>query len=456
MFIRIINNLPWKFVLNNVVERFNVMEDFWDKFTKGEVRSKVGNIAVYTSGPSDCETCGVSVTSSGNENFKASFSSDQTLQSFILEDTPVKEKEKGQTLISYSHHMNVKGNSEENQPIDLAKAVRNKETCADKIEKAFFGWDQARKLGSTSGGVLAAAESAGYLVFGFGFGIFGSAVQQIVIAPEIQDCVDVTEGYYTHFFVPEEVEQKKVESGTEKATQKVSDIVKDGTDKTLELLKAGSASEAALKPIKDNIEELTGKATQKKILEAIIKMNGLSTGTMNGIYLFSFWVQGGTDVTPIEYKTDGEKNIVGKDGNNVNIDFATGIISVNGRPIITSEDNVRLTSTNTAIPAEEIPNTITKIALPDSEELMFEMGINSDTIVLDEDVLNCLKAGVLAQTGLELKTNNLSEAFGKTLSIVTDSHPNIFVQGQTIVAEGSPRKIGEQNPKVQIQLNRKT
>ncbi|MDO8537660.1 MAG: hypothetical protein Q7S21_02140 [archaeon] len=455
MFIRVINKIPWKIALNVAVENFNVFEDWWDKLSKGEVRSKAGNLAVYTSGPNECQTCGISISSTGGENFRAAFSSDQSLQSFILEDTPEKQKQNGQTIISYSHHMNVKGNSEEAIPIDLPKAIRDKTTCADAIEEAFIGLVPSH-VGSFSGAILGLGETLAYARFGTGFGLFASGLQQLAITPKLQDCVDVEEGYYTHFLIPEQAETKKVESGTDKATGKVSELVKDGTDKTLELLKGGKVGEDALKPLKDGIEEFTGKTTQNKILEAIVKMNGLSTGSMNGIYLFYFWTQGGTDITPTDYKTDGQKNLVSADGNTVSIDYENGTISVNGKPIITSEDNVRLSSTNTAIPAEEIPNTITKISLPDSEELMFEMGLNSDTIVLNEDVLNCLKAGVLAQTGLELKSNNLSEAFGKTLSIITDTHPNVFVQNNKIVAEGLPRKIGEQNAKVQIKLNRKT
>jgi hypothetical protein len=455
IFIRIINNLPYKFILNQAIERFNVLEEQWDGFTKGEVRSKVGNLAVYTAGPNECATCGITLSSLGAENFTASFNSNESMQSFILEDTPIKEKENGQTIITYSHHMNVKGNSEENQPINLAKSIREKQTCGDKIEEAFFGVIP-KEAGASVGGILAAGETAGYLVFGFFPGIFGSLIQQVVIAPDLQDCVDVEEGYYTHFFIPEQVEEKKIESGTEKATQNISDLVKKGTDQTLELLEGGSASKEILQPLKDNIEELTGRPTKNKILEAIVKMQGATSGKMTGIYLFSFWVQGGSESSPTEYKTEGEKNIVGEDGKTVNVDFENGRITFEGKPIIESEDNVRLTSTNTAIPAEEIPNTITRISLPNSEELMFEMTTNSDMIVLSEDLLNCLKAGVLSQTGLQLKKNNLTEAFGKTVSIVTTTHPNVFVQEQRIVAEGSPRRIAEGNPKIQIQLNRHT
>lgn len=460
LFIRLINKLPYKVLLNEALERFNIAEDVWNKYTKGEIRSKAGNLAVYTSGPNECETCGITVSSPGGENFTASFNSDQPLQSFILEDTPQKEKQNGQTIITYSHHTNIKGNSEDSQPIDLPKAIREKNTCIDKLQEALSLSPQlAKKLGSISGGALAGAESLTYFAFGPEFGMFATLAQQLIIAPKLQDCVDVQEGYYAHFLVPEQSEQKKIESGTEKATQNVSDLVKNGTDKTLELFKGGKVSEEALKPVKESIEKLTGQPTQNKILEAIVKMNGLSTGRMNGIYLFSFWSQGGTDITPTDYKTQGEKNIASADGNNVKIDYENGTISVNGKPIISSpssQDNVRLASTNTAVPAEEIPNTITKISLPNSEELMFEMSTNSDTIVLNENVLNCLKTGVLAQTGLELKTNNLSEAFGKTLSIITDTHSNIFVQNNSIIAEGLPRKIGTQNAKVQIKLNRKT
>ena len=134
------------------------------------------------------------------------------------------------------------------------------------------------------------------------------------------------------------------------------------------------------------------------------------------------------------------------------IDFEKGKISYtdkNGKTkdIVTSEDHVRLESTNTKIPAEEIPQTLTKITVPDNNKLMLEINADGMAYVKLNDILDCIQKGVQEQTGLPLSSNNLYDAFGRVKLVASDSHPVIKPTNEDgrprIVAEGLPRKIAE-------------
>jgi len=120
------------------------------------------------------------------------------------------------------------------------------------------------------------------------------------------------------------------------------------------------------------------------------------------------------------------------------------VLKINGEPIITAKDAIRLSSTNTAIPAFEIPMRWSKFVLPMTDELLMEMNTDSRMIVKSSSLLDCLKSGVLEQTGLELNSEDLSEAFGLTEAISTNAYPQIVVSSGQIIANGNgsfPEKL---------------
>jgi hypothetical protein len=222
---------------------------------------------------------------------------------------------------------------------------------------------------------------------------------------------------------------------------------------------AESWTQEAADNAKQSIDELINNAEENDIVEALLRTEGYSTGQFKGKDLFYLWVEGGSDLQPTDYLTEGKSVIRGKDAN-VEIDFKTGTVFVNGKPVITNPDIARLYSINTAIPAGELPNSITKVGLPtDSKAVVFQMNVKGGMLVKENSVLDCIKNGVLEQTGTPMNSNDLTEVFGPVNAIVTDSHPNIYpdLTGNRIIAEGLPRKIAQgAESRVDILANRDT
>ena len=474
IFVQVLNKLPIKIVLDEVSDKYNPVKKLYDSITGNTLRDKVEDIAIYSSTPPECSGCGVSLNSEKLETFSPAFTVTKKFDAYILENPQSNEaKEKGTTLVSYAHHANLKGKSAEidGGAIDLVKAMQEKKTCSDAIKEGALGWTAGwvgnigkEKSASRVGAVLALEESAAYAIFSFWgageAGIIASLIQQTVLAPKLADCVDSEEGYYIHFTVPKKEEQKETASAEQLSTDKVSEMIDSGTKQVLGSLSDNPDSLLGkqAEELKGKIEDLVGNAAKNDFVEAIVGMDGSSSGKLSGKKLFYFWFKG--ILSPAKYKTEGRRVIVDpKTGTTLDIDFANGRISVTGQPTVTNPDIVRLATTNSEVPAEEIPHTITKVSLPDSNAVMFEMGLGSDTIVLDQAVLNCIKAGVLEQTGVGLSSNNLSHVFCKTLAIATDSHPNIHADASAkqIIAEGTPRQIvSGQNAKADILGNRET
>ncbi len=462
LFVRVINNLPWKYVLNAASEAFNPMKEQYDKFTKpdGGLRTKTGNIAVYSNTSENCIKCGITLASTKND-FSAFFKSSSKTSSIILEDTPIKEKKNGSTLINYSHHMNLNGVDPDGLPqeINLAKAIKDEKilSCQEAIEQAGFGVGFANELGINPGNYLALTEAAGYFVFGMGGAII-SGVQQFVVASKLQDCVDTTEGYYTHYFAPalQEKEQPKADT-VEYSTQRVADFIDGASEQMESMLKGtGTITEDAVGNIQDQLDSLSSGAKASDIVQATFDSYGFSRGMISGIRLFYFWAAGGTTIDPAEYKTTGKTVLTGTNGQTAVLDYETGQLIVDGEPVITSEDHLRMASTDLAIPAEAIPQTITKVVLSgDANELVFELKISSDRetadlIVKEEKLLDCIKQGVEEQTGLPLESDNLSEAFGKFQEMKTSTHSSVFLEKGKIIAEGVPRKVSSNNPGLEV------
>ncbi len=455
LFIRVINNLPWKMVLNAAVENFAPLKNMYDKLTKGELRNEVENLALYMSAPEECEDCTFTLKSTNLRDFSPFFFSNRELKSYLLEDIESdKAKKLGQTLISFAHHTNLEGANESGGNkaglIDLLAARKDGKTCAQKIADLHIaGLPIGRAIpkrfqGAEVGAILAISESIGYFTFMWS-GILGSVVQQVVITPQLHECVDDEQGYYTHYFAPAKSETEEKKNATELSTQNVSNMIKENADKFLSSFQGdeNSLTRDAIEKIGKSIDKLAGSSTDSDIIQATLTTFGQSSGQLRGKQLFYFWCQPGCELHKSEYPTEGRMVVSDENGGSAEFDYANGILSINGRPVITNPDSVRLSYTDTRIPAIVIPNAITHIALPDSDALVFEITAKGEAFVRDKQVLECIKSGVKEQSGLELNSDELSEAFGNVEMVVTDSHPGVKPLQDRIVAEGTPRKIAE-------------
>ena len=474
MFVQLLNKLPWKLVLNELSDQFNPIKSLYDKLTKNELRSEVENLAYYVSGPDDCATCTMVINSEDMKRFQPNFQSGSRLMSYLLEDTISEDAQGlGQTLISFAHHMNLVGKRTDGEGgnIDLQQAIKEKKTCTDAVKELIEdktsglflvswipGFDKfATGTSGGVGGVLSTMETLSYLTFNWA-GIFTTIYMQTMVIPKLQDCVDTEEGYYTHYFLPTKEEEKKQEDLTSVSTEKVSEMVDKGKSFINSSLQGtgDSFTQDAAQELGQQIENFAGGTQENDIVQATLSFSGSSNGSLDGKQLFYLWVQPGGELGKSRYVTEGQTVLTDEEtGTVVVIDNETGKITVNGEEVVSNEDHTRLAYTNLAVPAIEIPHTLTKISLPVSDELMFEINASGEAFVMLDNILECIRSGVKEQTGLEMKGTSLLGTFGKVEAVVTDSHPNISFLGDKIIANGAPRKIAEgSSTKLQIHADR--
>ena len=486
MFVQVLNKLPWKIVYDAGLENWKTGKNLLDSVTGGKTRSEVEDLAYYVTGPNNCTNCLVVITATRKNEAAAFTTPDDFRPFFIVENYPLdsylieiprssEAKAKGQTIIAYTHHANLSGstNDIEGGEINLSKALSGEsgQTCAEAIkELPFYGGAKAvlpdfMLEGPQIGGTLAAAESLAYFSF-FWPGVFSSIAIQTLYAPKLQDCVDTEEGYFVHYFLPvkdegqKQEEGKKIELSTEKASNFVNDIkerVVDGSfdikDTDAESQTEGAEAEEpksitkdAVKKIGEDIEKFVGDSKANEIVQATLRTEGeVTSGQLKGRKLFYFWCGAGCEISPSEYRTEGKEVITSKNGDKVTIDYAKGDLLFNDEPVIENDDIVRAGLQDLSGPFNEFPNTLTTTCMTPSEETAIEITTNGDAFVRDDAALRCIQAGVLEQTGLELKGNNLAAAFGPVEALTTTTHPNVgLVAGQEkIIAEGIPRKIVE-------------
>ncbi len=485
LFNKMLQMLPWEFLAKNVFAQFKPMNDMYEKFKNKQLRDKVENLAFYSNSEPDCTECGINLSASQMLSFNPNFYAAQGTTSYVLEDTvSEKAREKGTTLISFSRHMNLKGKEEgfpEEGEINLKQALREGNSCRQKVQDILPG--KAMNLvcekvfhkkcqPSTIGGVMAFGESVSYVVFGWS-AIFASALQQLYYAPKVQDCVDVDEGYYVHIFAPSKEEKKGSEAPSQLSTEKVAQMTQQGFENLMALFSSdeNTYTSQAAKKLDESVKRFVEGTQSDDLVQARIETEQFSSGILKSNRLFSFWFKGETN--PSSFKSNGKKIIGQPDANKfIEVNFKEGkvfyVVDENGitKKITIIDNNIvtAMDSTNLNIPAEEFPKRLTVLGLPSKKELIFEMNIDSDLIVKSPDVLDCIKQGVLEQTGLEFssygrESGNLSSVFGKVVNIVTTTHPTIkaWKEKQRIVAEGTPRTMVEgPNAKVQIYSDRNT
>jgi len=452
LFVQLLNKLPWKMVLDEVSDKFNPVKNFYDMLTGKTLRNETENLAYYLAGSDDCPTCSVVIRSQDMEDFSPFFASNQPLKNYVLEDTVSQEaQEKGQTLISFAHHLNLIGKTKdiEGEEINIAKAMEEGETCTDKVKDTPLSYlNPLRLFGAGEGADVAlfygTMETLSYVTFLWA-GIFTSIAMQTLVLPELQDCVDSEEGYYTHYFVPAQKEEDKQNDVAAVSTEKVTGMVQDYKDQLLEGMEGDeSFTRQAVEEIGSQIDKFAANAADNDIVQATLRISGQSSGQLQGSKLFYFWCAPGCEIYKAGYSTTGKKVITDPNtGNTVEIDNETGTVSINGKEVISEADIARLSADNAAIPATELPQTITRIAVPDSEELLMMITASGEAILENEQVLGCLQEGVKAQTGLTLPGKKISDVFGRVEVVITDSHPSIKPMADSILAEGMPRKIAQ-------------
>ena len=390
----------------------------------------------------------------------------------MVEDTVTEKSEKkGQTLIAFAHATDIDGKTgdievTEGQKIDLERDTREEKTCEAVVKKLGLGFvGKPHRVG----GVLAVAESAGYFMFGW-FGIIGTALQQTLITPELQDCVDVVEGYYIHLFEPPQPKKKETATPQEKATEKVKEMIRNFAREEREEGLQKNIVDEFKQAFASTAKQLADKAETQKIVQAQVDLSGDSFGRLSSPELFFFWFRG--DEVPIVYPTKGRVVIEDpRTGVKLTQDNDSGELSVTSdgktekilekipgeEARYTPEDHSRLAASDGRVPARKIPQRLTGIGLrTGSVEEIMEMNIESDVSVTHPEILDCIQRGVLEQTGVRMPSNKLSEVFDKAEFVSTQNYSNIHAdrQSQTIFAEGSGRNaIKNPNAKVKIRMN---
>jgi len=509
IFVQVLDKLPWKMALNYLSEKFSPVNEAYEKMTTplSGWRREVENVAYFTSTREECATCGVvlmprvlsqsavqELQEKGRGEAVISFNVEQDMKSYFVEDILDEDvKKEGTTLVAFGHHTNITGeqiekSGQEAEDIDLIQAKKDKTRCSDAVKDLGLGF-----LGdnpSVAGGILAFGESMGYFMF-FWSGIIGSVIQQTLIVPKLQDCVDDTEGYYLHMFAAYDKEKEDVESPNEKGSKAAGDIVQnfnefvlgkqttpvvDDDDKppvdasgqpytpdtrdesndddrvvfnrASEEAESLNIWERAKQEITKQSETLSQKAQSSNILQMEVATVGGTKGIAFFQKMFFFWFKGNTQQAVYD---DISKSVLEDNDKNVSIivnkESGEILVKQEGKPaeaVITSEDHVRMSGPDGRVPAEVIPQRIGRVELPGGTGVpMFEMDYQGGFKVLDETVLDCIKRNVEEQTGIPLSTNNISDAFGRVNAIVTDSYPTITgsAEDKTITANGSPREI---------------
>ena len=464
IFVQVLNKLPWKSLIYDRAFEYFKVKDTIDMFTGGLLRTKVDNLLFYSTTPEQCDGCSINVTGNAETgNFAAGFKTRNKFDAYILEDTYSEDgKKKGSTLISYTRHLDLsgdtveKGNVIEGGNINLANAQRDEKTCRDAVKKAFFGWELEKP--SRIGGALALTESLSYVIFGWQ-GIFASLVGQMYFASQLQDCVDDAEGYYTHIFLPKAEDEPEANTSITATFDNIGQKTKEWTSGFMDAVGAspGSLPSGVLEDTKEQLDQLVNSATEVRIVESIVTMQNDTSGTLNGKMTY-LWFKG--VMQPSEYNTTALPYTASdlSTGDDVELNMQDGTITRtdaegNKTELVGNEDIVRKTTVNTEIPAIEIPQDETHITIPGDKSLMFEMTLDSSLLVRNERVLDCIRDGVLEQTNTTMATNDMTEVFGKTVSVATTTHSKIYANKakNQIIAEGAPRLIADgSNARVEI------
>jgi len=396
-----------------------------------------------------------------------------TIPSYVLENTSEDNmEEEGQTIISFSHHTDydgTMGGKSTKDSVNLVQARKDEELCSQRIRDLELagipiGWTSSWTGKSYRAGMVSAAFSnLSYLVFTapqhriiLG-AIIGDVIPQVLIVPQIHNCVDDEEGYYSHIFVSKE-EYERIEKDP---INKVGEVIQQGAEGVQQALTGVTQGTQLQETIKNTTEQVKSFAEKKLIDNPIVQsrfeVKGNSSASINGKL---FFLELGKNTTcrasayndkGVEFLTDQASKdtlIIDKANGEMSIQDEDGTI----KQIIGPEnkDWVRLIATNLGIPAKVVPHSISYLPVPETDAPLFSMDIYGNLTVENYDFLSCLKNNYTAQTGLMLQGNNLTDYLG-SVRVVTTTNPlnpehqyDIIPKGRQgsnqIVAEGVPRK----------------
>jgi hypothetical protein len=404
------------------------------------------------------------------------------VQNYILENTSKKNlEEKGQNLISFAHHVDYEGttaNETNKNAINLVTARNTENTCEQKLENLKFlgrpiGWSVPKNYRAV--GIMLLQEHLTYITMPaykntWILAALGSSVpQQTIIMPEIYGCVDDQEGQYNHFFVSTRADEELIDN----KKNQVGEMVEKGLDNVGESLSKISSGTDFEKTVQTGTNEakkfIENNIKEYPIVQSRLITNGSVNGNVNGQL---FFIELGPNTSCNVNSLDGDGSEILKDKSleeSLKIDKENGELSLINKDgevntIVDKEnsDFVRLIGTNLGIPAKIIPHSLSYIPVPDTNSELFEIDVYGNFLVLDNDFLDCLKAGYEAQTGLiiEKNTKNLRDYFGnvKNINILNPlTQYNVYPQNNKIVAEGTPRLVGNSNlSKLKINGTRKS
>ncbi len=404
--------------------------------SKSLMRDEVKDIAFYSHNE-NCSGCQTNFVSDG-EYLGATISAPVSLKSFIVEAADsVTKAEEGTTLIAYTHHSNLDGKTPdiEGEEMNLVEGRRDGLTCDQKLREYHVGW-----AGSASGGISAGLENLAYFA-NPGFGLIASGIQQVVLTPALQDCVDDKEGYYVHFYAPPEPEQKKTKSKETLSNETVTDALAGISEQVDKLTSQEGPIAESLGNIKDEFDNFAGQAKQNDLLQASLEMLPPSKGTIIGNEIFYIWFK--ETMMPSGLKTEGMS--VTKDGNHTVVkDYANGDLLIDGKEVINNKKEIvgNIIQDN-RIPAEVVPVKVTNIGAPQTDEIVFELSATGNVTVLESQVLSCIQEAVKAQVGITFSGNELTQVFGKLNNINTEIYQQVTAQDNKIFLEGTgPRYQG--------------
>jgi hypothetical protein len=401
------------------------------------------------------------------------------IQNYILENTSKDNLEdKGQNLISFTHHTDydgTTGNETSKDNINLVTARNQENTCEQKIDNLnVIGIPIGKVLPNNyrAAAVMVIQEHLSYITMPaykntWVLGALTSSVpQQTLIMPEIYGCVDDQEGRYNHFFVSTRADDEIAESQKNKVGEMVEDSLDNIGDSLGEISKGTdfektvkTGTNEAKKFIENNIKEYP-------IVQSRLVTNGEANGSLNGQLFFielgpntncNANALSDTGVEFLKDKTLNESLKIDKENGEMSLINEDGTVN-----IIIDKDNsdfVRLIGTNLGIPAKVIPHSLSYIPVPDTNSELFEVDVYGNFTVLDGDFLDCLKAGYEAQTGLVMESGvtNLKDYFGnvKNVNILNPlTQYNVYPQNNKIVAEGTPRLVAN-NKSAILKINGK-
>lgn len=439
IFQNVISHFPVPLILEEFASNNETLNKAWNFINGGVGRNAPDNVAMYMFGAPSCPTCSATVVSPSKGRFDVQYISTESTNGFFLEHQKTKDaKEKGQLLMTFAHHTDIKGKvkGEELGEINLVQARNDEETCEQVMNDLPIYGAASRVFGAKkTGAVLAVAENVSYLAGGM-MGTLVTLANQVAIAPKMNECVDDQEGYFASLFVPKASDKDKAGKADElekSVSENAIDGIREFTN-TIDKNRTGqSITDNVLKESTSKVRELVDDAQKDDVAEAELRVTGSSSGYLRSQEVMYFWIAGGSLIEPTKYLTEGKTLLTTKDGHTITLDNAQGTLTVDGKEIIGSDhaDHERLSNKNLEIPAIEIPQRMNGFLLGDSNALLLSVNVRGEALVQDPALLDCIQSAVFEQTGVGLNSNNMSEAFGATQSIATDAYPSISINSAT-------------------------